>query len=103
MIDCRHEIRTQEPDMTILRATTNFAHGIAIAVAASLAFAATASATPASDTPNPNPAPKAVKKSAEKPVRYCVEEIMVGSTLRKGRVCKTREQWIMQAGFDPTK
>lgn len=37
-----------------------------------------------------------------KPTRYCVVEQVTGSNIER-KTCKTREQWIKQDGYDPTR
>jgi hypothetical protein len=37
-----------------------------------------------------------------KPTRYCVVDHLTGSRIAH-KTCKTREQWIKEDGFDPTK
>ncbi|MHA6720958.1 hypothetical protein ACX40Y_16115 [Sphingomonas sp. RS6] len=88
--------------MTSIRATTKIAHHAAIVLAVALSFGAASQAIAAAD-PGEKPAAKSKETAAEKPVRYCVDQSVTGSILRRPRVCKTRQQWIKETGIDPAK
>ncbi|WP_066585851.1 hypothetical protein [Sphingomonas pruni] len=73
----------------------------AIALAALTTIAASAQAagpTPAGDvTPVANATPTAPPSASTK---YCIVDTVTGSRIAK-KVCKTRDAWMREDGFDP--
>ncbi len=74
----------------------------AAAVAAALALTAAVAAPAGAAAWDPTVATKApVEPPAAKPRRYCTNQEMTGSIVR--RTCKTRDEWIRDEGFDPIR
>lgn len=80
--------------------TTTFTAGV-IAIAALTAIAGSAQAAgprPNIDaTPVANATPTATPPA---PTRYCIVDTVTGSRIAK-KVCKTRDAWMREDGFDP--
>ncbi|MDF7775738.1 hypothetical protein P1X14_10815 [Sphingomonas sp. AOB5] len=74
----------------------------AVAAAVALVLGSVAPATAASRDPVPvrSSQDEATAPTAKKSNRYCITTDQVGSRLQR-RLCKTRDQWISEDGFDP--
>lgn len=68
------------------------------AIAVLTAAPALAKAEPS--IPAPAPAAAAASNLTAQNKRYCIVQSMTGSRLPK-KICKTRDQWMTDDGFDP--
>lgn len=80
--------------------TKTFAAGV-IAVVALTMIAGSAQAAEPTPNVDATAAAKATPTAAPSPqTKYCIVDTVTGSRIAK-RVCKTRDAWMREDGFDP--
>lgn len=82
--------------------TKTFTAGV-IAIAALTTIAGSAQAAGPTPKVDASPAANATPTAAPSPqTKYCIVDTVTGTRIAK-RVCKTRDAWMREVGFDPLK